>query len=458
MKLFRDASSRFERRTLNRDILTLAMPVFIAQGVNGLVAFVGRVIVSRLGPQAFNAINVGMLVFLLIVAVVAAAAVGSTTLIAQNWGSGRKGRADEILQQSLMVGVAIGLAILVFGVCTRHALFKILGTDPATAALGSEYLLWLYLGVPFMVPGFFLAAGLRGTGDTRTPMYAGIVMGALTLVLSYGLILGKLGLPRWEAMGAALAIDISFLAFSGILALCVVAKKTNLTLPAEGWRPDLATCRSLFRIGWPSAAEWLLIQLGVLLYIPVIVRYGPEALAGFFAGMAVVALAQSLTMGFQTAANTLVGQMVGAKNYPRAECVFRRSALLGGLVLAAFGTISLLFALSPAFSFFFEDLNPGSLAYGRTHIVILALTMPLMGISFSIAGGLRGAGDTVLPLLASAIGVYGGRLVLAFAIYYLLHPPVFVIWCSMFPDLIARIAIMACGLRRGGWKRIELKL
>jgi putative MATE family efflux protein len=443
---------------LNRDILTLAMPVFIAQGLNSLACFVGQVIVSRLGPQAFNGINAGMLVFLPIVTILAAAAVGSTTLIAQNWGCGNKRRADEILQQSLMVGLMISLAILVLGICTRNALFRLLGMDPATAALGSQYLLWLYIGVPFIAPGFFLAASLRGTGDTRTPMYASLVMAISTLVLSYGLVLGKLGLPRWEAMGAALAIDISFFAFTGIMVLFVLAKKTNLTLLDKGWWPDGAICRSIFRIGLPSAAEWLLIQLGVLLYIPVIARYGKEALAGFFAGMAVISLAQALTMGFQTAANTLVGQMVGAKNYPQAERVFRRGALLSALVLAALGACAFLFALSPAFSLCFEDLNPGSLAYGRTHIVILALTMPLMGISFAIAGGLRGAGDTVLPLLASAIGVYGGRLILAVAIYHLFHPPVCVIWCSMFADLIARIAIMAFGLRSGGWKRIELKL
>ncbi|MBI5897004.1 MAG: MATE family efflux transporter [Desulfobacterales bacterium] len=453
-----DASSRSERRALNRDILTLALPVFIAQGINSLACFVGQVMLSQLGPQAFNGINAGMLVFLPIVTLVAAAAVGSTTLIAQNWGRGNKRRADQILQQSLMVGFMISVAILVLGICTRNALFRLLGMDPATAALGSEYLLWLYLGVPFIAPGFFLAASLRGTGDTQTPMYASFVMAASTLVLSYGLILGKLGLPRWEGMGAALAIDISFCAFTGIMVLFVLAKKTNLTLLNKGWWPDMATCRSIFRIGLPSAAEWLSIQLGVLLYIPVITRYGQEALAGFFAGMAVISLAQALTMGFQTAANTLVGQMVGAKNFPQAESVFHRGAIMGCLVLAAFGTFAFLFALSPAFSLFFEDLNSDSLAYGRVHIVILALTMPLMGISFSIAGGLRGAGNTVLPLIASTIGVYGGRISLAFGVYYLFHPPVYVVWCSMFPDLIARIAIMAFGLRSGRWKTIELKL
>jgi len=84
--------------------------------------------------------------------------------------------------------------------------------------------------------------------------------------------------------------------------------------------------------------------------------------------------------------------------------------------------------------------------------------MPLMGISFSVAGGLRGAGDTINPLIASAVGVYGGRILFALAVYHIFHPPVYVIWCSMFPDLVIRLFIMAIRLKSGKWKTIKVNL
>jgi Na+-driven multidrug efflux pump len=71
---------------------------------------------------------------------------------------------------------------------------------------------------------------------------------------------------------------------------------------------------------------------------------------------------------------------------------------------------------------------------------------------FSIAGGLRGAGDTIWPLISSSIGIYGGRLFFALVVYHLFHPPVYLIWCSMFPDLIIRIVLIMVRLRGGKWK------
>ena len=86
----------------------------------------------------------------------------------------------------------------------------------------------------------------------------------------------------------------------------------------------------------------------------------------------------------------------------------------------------------------------------------MCFVMPFMGVSFSVAGGLRGAGDTVPPLVASTIGVYGGRIMAAFGLYALFRPPVELIWCSMFPDLILRILVMAFRLKSGKWKRAKV--
>ena len=123
------------------------------------------------------------------------------------------------------------------------------------------------------------------------------------------------------------------------------------------------------------------------------------------------------------------------------------------------GGISVLLALAarPAIlSFVFSELSAESIMQARHFILLLAVAMPLMGVSFTIAGGLRGGGDTIWPLISSAVGMYGGRIVFALGVYHLFHPPVIIIWCSMFPDLILRIAILLVRLKSGKWKSIEL--
>ena len=441
---------------LYRRIFSLAWPVVVGQGVFSVIWMVSLVIIGQLGEKAYNCANIGFMVFNIIVTVVAAIGVGTTSLVAQYWGRGEHKAAANVLKQSLIYGAMFSVNVLIFGIAFRGLLFGLLNTDGESSQLGSQFLFWLFLGVPFLTPGFFLASALRGAGDTRTPVLVNIATGLLSLLLDYGLILGKLGLPMLGVVGAAVSIGISYSVNSLILAYLVLTNKTVLQLSKNSWRPDDAMGKAIVKIGAPSAVEWVLIQAGILAYVSIVGRYGPEALAGYFTGVAVLSLSQSVSVAFQTAATTLVGQAVGGGRFVEAESSFRRAMLLGFTAMAVMGMLMTCFATPSLLAFVFNKLDPGSIYYSRIYIMMIMFQMPLMGIYFSLAGGLRGAGDTMWPLIGSAIGVYGGRLCAAFLIYYLFHPPVYMIWCSMYIDMIIRLGVTFYRLGSGKWKKGSL--
>jgi putative MATE family efflux protein len=456
MSLLRDGTRGEELSLLYKAIWALAWPSFFAQGIRSLVLFIIRVIVSQMGEKAYNSVNIGLMVFMVVITVIAAVAVGTTAMVAQCWGAGDRERAGRVLQQSLLWGLLLSLVIVVAGMPTSRLLFHMLGADAETIKLGSGFMVWLFLALPLMAPGFFLAAGLRAAGDTRTPMIASILMGVIAVVLSYGLILGNLGMPRMGTLGAALSIGGSFFCFTLQLAILFALNRTIIKLPLRGWRLDLRIGLAIFKIGIPSALEWILIQLGILAYVFVIYRYGDEAAAGYFTGMAILVFAQTAGLGFQTASATLVGQAVGARKFERAESAFRHTSLMSLFFMVAIGLFFYL-GVRPSFlSILFGELSAESIEYARTFVVVLAFVVPLMGVSFSIAGGLRGAGDTVPPLIASTVGVYGGRILVAVGLYALFRSPVELIWCTMFPDLLLRILIMALRLKSGKWKTAKV--
>ena len=453
MKLFRDTLDGPELKDLYRSIWYLSWPVFVAQGLRSVVLFISRAIVGQLGDQSFNSVNIGLMVFMIIITIIAAVAVGTTALVAQYWGAGDRRKAGQVLQQSVMWGFLITVVIAVAGMPLTRLMFHVLDADQKTITEGTEFIVWLFVALPLFAVGFFLAAGLRAAGDTRTPMWAGIVMSLLSVFFSYGLVLGKFGLPRMETRGAALSIDITFFSFTVFLGVLFLANKTVIKLPLRGWRLDIKTGLQIFKIGLPSATEWILIQLGILIYIFIIYRYGTEAAAGYFTGIALLNFAQAPAFGFQTAAATLVGQAVGAKEVRRAESAFRHCALLAFGLMIIIGAGIFVVATPDVLSRVFGKLSTASIDYARTFAILLVFVMPLMGISFSTAGGLRGAGDTMAPLIASTIGVFLGRVLIAEIVYTLFHPPIFIIWFSMYPDLLMRIVIMAIRLKSGKWKR-----
>jgi putative MATE family efflux protein len=456
MILFQDGTKGPALRVLYRAIWKLAWPVFLSETIAAAVTLINRIVVSRLGEKAYNSVNVGLMVFLVIITVIASVAVGTTALVAQHWGAGEREKAGRVLQQSLIFGLLLSLAIALVGMPLSFGIYRLLGVDAETVRAGSRFLLSLFLSLPLLAPGFFMAAALRGAGDTKTPMLVGFVMGAVSLILSYGLILGELGMPRLEILGAALAIGGSFSVYTAILAVLFILKKTVFTIPGTGWRPDFRIAATIFRIGMPAAAEWTLIQIGILVYVFLIYRYGEAAAAGYFTGITILTIAQAPIFGLQGATTTLVGQAVGARDFAGAESAFRHSVLLGFIATAAIGLLLYVVATPPFLALLFRELTSESIAYTRIYVILLVFVLPLMGIAFPIAGGLRGAGETVPPLIASSVGVYGGRIIFAMVGYYLFHPPVIVIWCSMFPDLIIRIVIMTAALAGGRWKRSKV--
>ena len=72
MSLLRDGASKYERSLIYRAIWNLAWPAVFAQGVRSIVMFVVRVVVSDMGEKAYNSVNIGLMVFMVILTIIAA--------------------------------------------------------------------------------------------------------------------------------------------------------------------------------------------------------------------------------------------------------------------------------------------------------------------------------------------------------------------------------------------------
>jgi|GEM_PF-3448864 len=452
MRLFKDGLKGAERLSLYKEIISLAWPVFVGHSYVAVIAFLCRVIVSGLQERAYNAVNIGLMFFLLVLTVLMTMGIGTISLVAQRWGAGDKPGAEKVVKQSMVFGLLVSILLVAAAIPSAFLFFGFMKVDAKTAMIGERFVFWLLLIIPLFSPGLFLASALVGAGDTKTPMLAGGVTGLLCLFLAYGLIPGNLGLPRLETLGASLCIAISLLVFTALILAAVLSGKTRLRLSRGGFRPDWKTGIQIFKIGVPAALERIAIQAGILVFLRVLNLYGEAATAGYFTGFAVFTLSRTPLLGLQTAATTLVGQKKGAGRFDLAEGIFRRCALLGFLLMIPVGALIYFLATEPVFSWFFSELSPETIACARTYSLILIFSLPLVGVCFSFAGGLRGSGHAVPPMFASLTGVFLGRVLLAYALYWLFHPPVYIILGMMLTDFLVRSAYMSFSIRSGRWK------
>jgi len=125
-------------------------------------------------------------------------------------------------------------------------------------------------------------------------------------------------------------------------------------------------------------------------------QYSTEALAAISFGFPMVFLLISLGMGLSVAGSVLVAQHTGAEEVRKAEYAASQTvtfAFLGSLALGLFGYPF----VRPFLSFLgaSPDVLPGATAYMQ----VVALGLPFMFGFFVFISLMRGAGDTITPML-----------------------------------------------------------
>jgi Na+-driven multidrug efflux pump len=115
--------------------------------------------------------------------------------------------------------------------------------------------------------------------------------------------------------------------------------------------------------------------------------------------------------------------------------------ILGGLFAA--GRV-------PLARIFTSDL--GVVAELGPFMLVLALAQPFMGLHFTLGGALRGAGDTVTPLVAATVGNWALRVPVAFLCAAVLATDVIWLWCALVLDHLARALWLLWAFQRGRWQ------
>lgn len=431
----------------------LAWPTIASFGAQTLVRFVDFAMVGGLGPDALAAVGMGGQVYWLVQSLANLAPTGLAAILARAWGAGAAGMADVALRQSLVFGTVLAALVTLVGLPLSDSLIRIYGVDEGVVALGGDYVFWLLAGaVPFSLSLVFGAA-LRAAGDARTPLVVGIGANALNVVLNWMLIYGHLGAPALGVAGAGIASSLSMLAQALVFVWLWRARRLVLQPSDASFAPDLAMLRRIAFVGYPAAIEQALFQVGLVAFQRIMSLHGIAAIAAYHVGAQVLSFSFIPGIGFATAAGTLVGQRLGEGAPARAERAGWRANAGAVLSMSAMGALVVAFA-EPLARIFTDD--PEVVALSVDFIWILGAVQPLMAIEFALGGALRGAGDTVYPMLASFLGLFVMRLLTAFALVEWADATIQMLWCVLILDYASKALLLARRFRLGGWKSLEV--
>jgi len=438
---------------LRRIVWQLAWPVIVTFLLESLVGLIDTLMVGRLGAAAVAAVGLGAQILAAVSVAMTAVGTGTLALVARHVGAREQRDAEQVLVQSVIAALALSCMCVVPVIIAAPLLVGLFGVDATVIAPATSFVRLVMLCIPQSAVLFVIGSALRAAGDTRTPLAIGLLVNVVNVIGNYVFIFGKLGLPALGVSGSALATTLAFTAGTVLGVILLARGRLVLRMHLRDARPHLATMRRVLAIGYPAAAEQMLMQIGFFIYLFFAARYGTSAVAAYFIGVRILALSFLPGYGFAAAAAALVGQNLGAGDPHLAERSGWLSNRLSIYLMSACGVVIFL-AARPIAALFVDD--PAVIRDTVSFIHALAAAQPLMAIDFTLGGALRGAGDTRFPLLAVLLGFYGCRLGTAYLAAFPLQLGLPWVWNALIGDYVARACLKSWRFRSGGWQRVAV--
>ena len=417
-----------------RTVLAIIVPVIIQNGISNFVNLLDNLMVGALGDAEMSGVSIAnQLVFIFNLAIFGGLA-GPGIFGAQFYGAGdmegmRNTFRIKILESMFLLALAFG-AFIGFDK-PLISLFLQGDGDPAMAQdmlrNSQDYLRVILFGLPAFALTQSYAGTLREMGETRLPMAASVTAVFTNAIFNYLLIFGKLGLPRLEVVGAALATVISRYVELGIVMVFTHKHHKRFSFIEGAYKtlrvPD-ALFRKVLRMGAPLLANEVLWSVGMSTLTAVYSMCGLTVVSALSITFTISNLFNSIYMSLGTAVSVMVGQDLGAEKFDQAKADVWRLIAFGVATAVAMGLLLALFAplIPRAYSGVTEDVRQ----MATLLLIVTACAMPLYSFAHCSYFTLRSGGKTLITFLFDSGYTWAVSVPLAWLMVLVFHADV--IW------------------------------
>lgn len=380
-----------------------------------------------------------------------AIATGVMALVARATGSGDAQLANRSLGQGLWLGFAAGCTSLLVLQLWIPTLIHWIGLSSGAAHYAEEFLRVLAYSGPFSGTMFALNAALRGSGDTRTPFLAMVVVNVVNMAMSWLFVFGPAPLGGHGIAGIAWGTTIGWAA--GLLTSAALLGRWRsevLHWSLGILKPHWETIRRILRIGAPQSLEiagmWSIHSFGIhiIATLPVAGALGAHILA-------IRIEAMSFLPGFAvaTAGATLAGQYLGAGRKDMAVKAVRLCWASGVVMMGLMGLVFILFRHT-----LIGWMAPGSglhVHLAAPLLIVCGLVQPCYATCIILKNTMRGAGATGIVMRWAFTSMIFFRVIVLWSLAKFWTPTLTHVWMVLATDLTVQAGIFTWLHFRGKW-------
>ncbi len=242
----------FSKGSMARNVVTMAIPMTMAQLVNILYSVVDRMYLGHIpgsGQLELAGLGLSLPIISIIMGFANLCGMGGGPLCSIHRGRGEDKEAERVLGNSFVLLVIFGVGIPLLFLPFREPLLYFFGASNATYPYAQEYITIYLLGTPFVMVGLGLNPFINAQGFARRGMMTVLLGAVVNIVLDPVLIFGfDLGIR-----GAAWATVIAQAVSAAWVLKFLTGRKAILRLRTDCMPLAWPRVRRILGLGFPGS-------------------------------------------------------------------------------------------------------------------------------------------------------------------------------------------------------------
>lgn len=389
----------------NKHIIKISLPILFSLLAQNIIQVIDTAFLGRVGEIELGASALAGIIYVAIFTIGFGFSMGAQILIGRRNGEGNYHQIGEIVVQGILFMLIPALLLIAaFKAGLTDLVVNLFKSDDIAHAV-TEYLNWRVFGFIFAFTNAGFRAFYIGIARTKVLTVNALVMAVVNVILDYGLIFGKLGLPEMGIGGAALA---SVFAEAASTLFFILYTLRRIDLEKYGFKRITFRWQVIRRILDISIYMMLQYMLSVVTWLMFFIfvenNMGEQSLAvtNIIRSLYTIVNIPSAALG--ASVNTLVSNTIGAGRIKHVLPLIRRTTLLS---LGATSILITIMGLMPrAFIQIYTD-NPTLINDSVIPLYVLLSGLPWFAIGVVLFNAISGTGNTRKALQFELITLSG---------------------------------------------------
>lgn len=386
-------------------ILIFSLPIMAMYILQLMFNTADMVVVGRFsGSKALAAVGATGSLINLIITLFMGLSVGTTVVVAQDFGADRPDAVSRSVHTSIAVSIMGGLIVMILGIVLCKPLLVIMGTPKNIIDLSVLYMKIYFISTPANMVYNFAAAILRAAGDSKRPMYYLLITGTIHVIFNLFFVI----VLHMSVAGVASATVISEYLSVLLIMLCLSRCDGGIRFVPSKMHIDRNKLKDIVKIGLPAGMQGLLFSISNVLIQSAINSFGSNMVAASAAAGNVENYIGTTMNAYYNAALSFTGQNMGAKKYDRIDTIAKVCTVLVFVTWIVLGGATVLFG-RPLLGIFTSDSEVIKLGMLRLNVMMAAFFT--CGIMNVYPGLTRAMGYSISPMISTLVGACLMRIV-----------------------------------------------